>query len=75
MLKFFKTKFAKPLKNVLFLNYYTSNILLLPFLKNVPKIQKDFKKTKDRYENSTVKVVLKRGQTFAKIVFIKSFVP
>ena len=41
MSKFFKTQ--HPLINVLFLNYYTSKILIFTFFANMPKMPKDIK--------------------------------
>ena len=52
----------------MFLNYYTSKILIFTFLQMCQNAQLHNKlKTEARYENRTINLVLKSYQTFADI--------
>ena len=63
-----KRKFTVPPKNILFLNYCTSKILIFYFFCTCAKNGQSHKKcsSKARYEISTIKLVLKSCQTLAK---------
>ena len=71
ILKFFLTWFhITPLTIVLFLNCYTSKILIFTLLQICQKCPKNA-----RYEKSTIKLVLKSFQTYAENIFMNIIFP